>query len=427
VPRYLVALSVLAAAAAAGAGMYTVYATDREYSRQIENGDRAVAAEQPFQALEAYSGAIAMRPDSMLAHLKRGIIYRERGELDEAMRDLRRAAELDPTATQPQELLADLHLARQRYDRAAERYEAFLALDNRSPRVWYKLGLSRYRSGETAAAVIALRRAVALDRAAAEAHLLLGLALRDHGQPEESRNALETAAQLAPSLTAARDALAAMYAGPQPDRSIDQLEALAALDASRPERAVALGLAHARHRRYETAVIVLSRAVERFPADPLVYAALGRVWLEMAQARDDAIALKKAVEALRTAASQSEATSEALTDLGRALLRSGDPAAAERALLRAVARYPVTADAYRLLGGIAARSGRLQEARDALVQYATLAGAGQSVADAALQIADYSLRIGDVPAATRWLARAEGMDASPRAVEALQRRLPVAR
>ena len=68
----------------------------------------------------------------MLAHLKRGRTYRERGELESAARDLRRAVELDPTATLPLELLGDTYLSLARYDRAVERFEAYLSLDDRS-------------------------------------------------------------------------------------------------------------------------------------------------------------------------------------------------------------------------------------------------------------------------------------------------------
>ncbi len=96
-----------------------LYAADREYVRLIAAGDQAVNADQPFQALEAYSGAIAVRPEAMLAHLKRGMVYRSRGELVEALRDLRRAAELDPMATRPTELLGDTHMSLQRYEQAA--------------------------------------------------------------------------------------------------------------------------------------------------------------------------------------------------------------------------------------------------------------------------------------------------------------------
>ena len=421
--RYALALVVLAVAAVAGAAIYTAYATDREYARQIAIGDAAVAAEQPFQALEAYSGAIARRPDSMLAHLKRGITYRDRGELDEAVRDLRRATGLDPTATQAHELLGDAQLSLQRYERAAASFQAFLAIDDRSPRVWYKLGLARYRAGQPTLAEAALNNAVTLDRNSPETYLLLGLALRDEGDLPRAQTALQSALRLSPGLTAPREALAAIFM--QRDElalGIDQLEALAVLESTRPARHIALGLAHARAGHHEAAVLALSRAVERFPSEPQVYAALGHVWLTAAQRRGDPVALKKALEALSIAAGHPDASSESLTDLGRASLLSGDPAGAERVLRRAIARLPVSPDAFRHLATLAARGARIQEARDALIRYATLVGDATPAA-VAMQIAEYSLALGDPAAAARWADRAEDESGPTPALNALRRRI----
>lgn len=405
--RYVVAFLVLAAGVAAGAGFYIAYANDREYSRLIAAGDQAVVESHPFQALESYSGAIALRPESMVAHLKRGSTYRERGDLDAALKDLRRASELDPTATLPLELLGDTYLALQRFDRAEDRYQTYLGLDDRSPRVWYKLGLAYYRAADPARAREPLQKAVALDKAMAEAQLLLGLCLRDLGEAVLARKSLETAAQLAPGLTAPREALAGLFAAAGDNaRAIDQLEALAALDPSRPDRQVALGLAHARARRYEASILTLSRAVERFPDEPSVYAALGHVWLEAAEVRDDPVALKKAVQALTTAASHSDVASDTLADLGHALILSADAPAAERALRQAVMRLPVSPDAYRYLATLVVRDGRVQEARDALIRYATLVGDAESLAGVATQIASYSIRLGEPQLAMRWIDRA---------------------
>lgn len=425
--RYLAALVVLAAGVAAGAAVYTVSATESEYSRLVAVGDEAVTNGQSFQALEAYSGAIALRPDSMLAHLKRGMTYRDRGELDAALKDLRRASDLDPTATMPLELLGDTNLALERFARAAERYEAYVSLDDRSPRAWYKLGLARYRTGQPSKAREPLQRAIALDRSLAEAHFLLGLCMRDEGQLPLARKALEVATELAPALTAPREALAGVYRSiGETARAIDQLEALAALDPNRPQRFVALGLAHARARRHEAAVLTLSRAVERFPDEPQVYAALGRVWLDAAEASTDEVALKKALGALSTAASHSDVASETLTDLGRAWLLAGDPAAAERALRQAGTRLPVRPEAYRYLAILAARAGRLQEARDALIRFATLVGDAEPLAAVAAQIASYSIRLGEPRLARRWIDRAVDEAGTTPALAALRRRAEAA-
>jgi tetratricopeptide (TPR) repeat protein len=427
VRRSLVAFLLLAAAGAAAATAYAAYARDRDYARLVAAGDRA-AADQPFEALEFYSGAIAIQPESMIAHLKRGRMYRERGELEAAARDLRRATELDPTATLPLELLGDTYLSLARHDRAAARYEAYLALDDRAPRIWYKLGLARYRHGEPAVAIPALERAVGLDSSAADAHFVLGLCYREQGDPARARAALEAATQLAPGLTAPREALAGVYAASgDTGRAIDQLEALAALDPATAGRFVALGFAHANARRHEAAILTLSRAVERFPDDPTVYGALGRVWLDAADARRDPVALKKALEALTTAATHTDVASETLAHLGRAFMRNGDLGAAQRVLRQATARLPVYPPAYLDLAMVAGRAGRLQEARDALVSYAGLVDESVPLAQVATEIAGYSIRLGQPQLAVRWIDRAADETGDTPELAALRRRAADAR
>ena len=63
------------------------------------------------------------------------------------------------------------------------------------------------------------------------------------------------------------------------------------------------------------------------------YVALGRVWLETAQARGDRVELSKALEALEKAVAEEE--QRGLTLFGRALLLASDAEPAERMLLQA--------------------------------------------------------------------------------------------
>lgn len=403
-----IAVVIVAIAGVAGALAFGALANEREFDRLIAEGDAAVAAERGFQAIEAYSGAIALKPDSMLAHFKRGAVYQTQNELESALRDFRTASDLDASSLRAIESIGDVSVALGRHERAVERYESFVALDDHNARVFYKLGLSRYRAGRIKEAIEPLQQALQIDGGLGEAHYVLGLVQRDLGQLAPARKSLEEAARRSPaSQTAAREALADVYLlDGDYGRAINQLEALAALEPLRADRAIALGLVQARAGRDDTAVTTLGRAVERFPNAPQVYAALGHVWLIEAQRRDDRVALMKAVEALGIAASRSDASSETFADLGRAQMLLGDRPAAERALRQAVDKLPVPPEAYLQLADVTARDGRIQEARDALVKYVTLIGDQKPLASIATQIADYSVRLGEPAFAVRWFDRA---------------------
>ena len=370
--RWEIVLGVATAALVAGSVLaWTSIRQDREFQRLIATGDAALAQDQTFTAIEAFSGALALKPDSMLAYLKRGDTYRRRGELTAALRDLRAASALEPTAPRPVELLGDVNAGMGRYERAIEDYRRFIGLDDRSPRVLYKLAHTYYRNAQVSKAVAPLREALSIDGRLGEAHYLLGLCLRETGHPQEAVASLRRALELEPGLTVAREELVVLYATLNRDRdSIEQLEALATLEPSRPERLIRVGLAYARQGRTEAAIATLARAGERYPDDFAVYTALGRVWLESAP--DDQAAIAKARQALEIAASRAAATSETLTLYGRALFLSGDTNAAVRALEQAIARVPVEPIAYRYLAEAAAQTQDAALAENAGVLYAAL-------------------------------------------------------
>ena len=346
---------------------------DGEFQRLIAAGDAALAQDETYGAIEAFSGALALRNDSMLAYLKRGDAYRRRGELTAALRDLREAAALDPAAPRPVELLGDVNAAMGRHDQAAELYRGFTQLDDRSPRVLYKLGLAYYRNGQPAEAITPLESAVALDPRFVEAYYLLAMCLREQPDDDGAYRSLARAVEIDAAFVPAREELAALHAQAGRQReAVEQLEALAALEPARPERLVAVGLEYARWGRTDTAILTLGRAAERFSDNVAVYTALGRVWLTAAEQRNDRVALGKALEALQPRALAQGASSETLTLYGRAMFLSGNAAAAERVLADATAQTPVDPMAFRYLADAAERAGHAAVARDALLRYAAL-------------------------------------------------------
>lgn len=376
--------------------------------RLIESGEAAMARGDTSAAIEAFSGAIALKPDAMIGHLKRGEAYYHRNELEAALRDLRTAVDLDPYAPRSYESLGDVYYDLRRFDRAAERYQQGAALDDQAPRLFYKLALAHFGAAQPAEAEIALRRALALDERFAEAYYLLGLSLREMGRQKEAAAALRQAVSLDPALLAAREELASvsMRLGRADDR-IAQLEALRALDGG-GAREVALALAYARSGRTEYAIAALGRALERYPDYPHTRVALGRIWLDIAEARQDRVALGKALEALEAGASTAR-TSEALTLLGRALLRSGETRRAERLLQEASILRPVDPLAFLHLADAAGRLNRDEIARDALLDYHAITGDDPDPrrrAAFAARVAALARSTGHPSAAASWYARA---------------------
>jgi tetratricopeptide (TPR) repeat protein len=407
-----VLLGVLVVMAAYG---YRATSRERQYRDHIARGESAMARDDTAAAVASFTAALALRPESMLGYLRRGEAYRRQIDPESALRDLRRATELDPTSPRAFELFADVNYTLGRFERAAERYQDSARLDDRSARVQYKLALARYRTRQIAPAIAALEAAIALDDTLAEAHYLLGLCYRDLQKPTRSIAALERSLALAPALIGAREELADLLGrlGRSEDR-IEQLQSLLGLDPG-SSREVALGLAYASAGRPDSAVITLRRAAQRHPQQTRTYVALGRVWLETAQQHDDRVDLSKALEALGGAAG-SDRSSEALTLFGRAQLVSGDEEAALRTLQQAADQLPVDPMAFYLLAEVAERRGDREQALRALLDYQALEGEGldgRRRAALAIRIGDLSLRLGDLSTAVAFYQRAA--DVSPEA------------
>src|SRR5258706_4617580 len=375
--KLFAALLILAGLGLAGMLANQAVERDREYQRLIRQGDDALSRGQPFVAIEASSGAVALKPGSMLAYLKRGEAHLHRGDSPEtlmaALRDLRTAAELDPAASGAQEELGDVNFQLRRYANAAENYEAYLRLDDHSALVFYKLALAARGEGRLTRAVSALHDAVRFNASFAEARYMLGLCLKDRGQFRDAQNMFEQAIAISPALIAAREELADLHRLQSQTRDeIEQLEALRALDPSKAERMIAVGLAYSRTGNQEFAVNTLGQAVERFHDYPGVYAALGKVWLEAAEDRGDKAALRKALEALEPVASQSSATSEILGLYGRALALNGQNGEAARAFRQAMETFPTDPTVLPEFARVAQQLGRLEEARQALLRHTAL-------------------------------------------------------
>ncbi|MBP8275184.1 MAG: tetratricopeptide repeat protein [Acidobacteria bacterium] len=347
---------------------------DRQYRALLADGDQALAADNAFASAVAYSGALALRPESVAAHIRRGQAYRAQRREDDAIRDWTEASHLAPRSTQPLELLGDLYSQRGEDAQAATYFERCVQLDAQDPTRLYKLGLARYRAGSPSAAIDPLRRAVALNDNFAEAHYLLGLVLRDTQATPQAADALERAVRIAPSLTAAREELADLYrATGRPVQELTQLQALATLDPRTP-RSIAIALAEARGGQFDGAITTLTAAAEKDPNDSQVQLALGRVYLAKAERSVDRRSVTLALSALERALGGTARRSEGLTLLGRALYLSGDYEGASRILNEAVSTSPLIAEAFAYLADAYERINLPADAREALNRLDALEG-----------------------------------------------------
>jgi tetratricopeptide (TPR) repeat protein len=373
VKRLLGLLAAVALLAVGGVLVEQRIERDRHYRELLASGESRLGRGDTAKAIEDFSGALGLRPDSMAAHLRRGEAYRAEGRGDDAERDLVEAARLAPDSTAPALALGDLYNARENWALAATWYgQAALRLQDQA--LLYKLALARYRSGAAATAIDPLQRIVARDDAASQAYYLLGLAFRDSRHPDEAIRALERAVRSSPSMLPAREELADLYrAQNRPVDEMAQLQALAVLD-NRPARAVAIGLAQSQVGQFDAGIATLTDAARNNPASVPVATALSRVLLARADRGLDRPSAVRALAILSSPPVTDALTSESLALRGRAEFLSGDWSGAERTLTSAVQAAPVDVEAFAFLADTAERLGHDRAARDALASLDALEG-----------------------------------------------------
>ena len=402
---------MVAAIGAGAAGLQSLYA-DREFRRLLAAGEQALETGDTKSAIEAFSGALVLRPSSMVASLRRGEAYRKERRYDEAARDFKQAARLAPDAPQAFVALGDLYDFESRYAEAAEWYgQADARLNGQDPVLLYRLALVRFKMGAPGQALKPLEDAVAKNQASAEGHYLLGLVRRDLGKLTDAIVSLETAIAIEPMFIAAREELADVYR--TADRPIDELKQLQELARIDPQnvRQVAIGLAEAAHGQLDSAIGTLTRVQQTSPNDARLQLAIGRVYLERAERAEGSgdPSLERAFEMIERAIERSAPRSEGLALYGRALYLAERYTEAERALREAVATSPVAPESFQFLADAAERLGHDLLARDALMNFDRLEGdlaTAEVRARRARRIGELSLRAGDAKTALHELTRA---------------------
>ena len=134
------------------------------------------------KALQAYSGAVRVAPDSAAAHERAGMIYVAHGDHDSASQSFTTALEKDSRrwrSLNGQGVVADL---RGDYGDAQEAYERALANNPESTLLWNNLGYSYYLAGLLDAAGEAYDRALALDKTYEPAIANVGLLYARQGE-----------------------------------------------------------------------------------------------------------------------------------------------------------------------------------------------------------------------------------------------------
>lgn len=229
-------------------------------------------------------------------HNSRGIELADRGWLDEAIREFKKAIELDPESAHAHDNLATVYSEKKFYVQALEEYLTALRLEPDSATAHYNLACFLATHSHEMA-IEQYKEAIAQDPEYPDAHLNLGMTYADLDQRDEAKAEFKAAIEMEPSDALARHELAAMLMDEGDYRAaITLLNEVVRLEPENYEGWLDLGISYAQKGFYQEAERCYGKARDLDPDDVLLnynVAALYSLW----ERRPEAIAaLRKALE-----------------------------------------------------------------------------------------------------------------------------------
>ena len=286
------------------------------------------------QAVRELKGVLALDPRSAAGHMLLGQAYlgmRSISMVAEAKAELQQALDLDPTLLWARFYLAKVYIDQGRYDRAKEELELGLAERPKVPHFLSLLGEVHRKTGNPELAIQLNRQAVDLDSSLTPAHYYIALAFMDLKKEDEAIAELEksiASPYVAPEMYLT---LGSLYARKKRFNEGEELcRKAVALDPSRPEAHVNLAQLYNTRGASDQALEELRLAVEgkSFPSSPYYQQLQADVFFEKGRAYQAKRMFTEAVGSYLTALELNPNEGRSHRQLAEVYLRTGDHAKA---------------------------------------------------------------------------------------------------
>jgi tetratricopeptide (TPR) repeat protein len=294
-------------------------------------------------------------------HYDLGFVLAKEGKPAEALRQLQRAVQLRPSASEPHFQLAKVYKTLGHEEEANKEMSLFRQEKQQSAEedVASATGADANQllfKGDPGSAAESYRKALSLDPNNAKTWYNLSLALGELGQPTDQRKALEKSIQLDPSLARAYNQLGLLDAAEGKQASAEEeFKKAISLDPQSAEAESNLGTLYGRTSRTKEAEALLRSATEN---DPKLVEASLNLGLILASEGN----LAEAEPYLQSAVALAPENTAAESAFGMVETKLNKPDAAIRAFRKAVALQPQSAQTHLNLGIALADHFQIEEA-----------------------------------------------------------------
>jgi serine/threonine-protein kinase len=263
-------------------------------------GTALVVADNPVEGIGFYRAAVALRPESEVAHNNLGVALSKNGQLDAAMQEYRTAIDLDRKYASPHNNLGAALQDKGQLDAAMQEYRTAIALDPKYATPHYNLGKALADKQQLDEAIREWRTAIALDPKDAMAHSNLGNALAGKGQLDEAIREWRTAIALDPKYASPHYNLGKALADKQQlDEAIREYRTAIALDPKLAMPHNRLGNALAAKQQLDEAIQEYRQAIALDPKLAQPHCGLGATLLQLGHFAEAREAMRRCLDLLR--------------------------------------------------------------------------------------------------------------------------------
>lgn len=212
------------------------------------------------EAVTALRASLSLQP-SVGAYYVLGLCHYYKNEPEQALEQLQKTVELNPSFIQGRVLVSLLLLKKNRVDDAISEIKKALEKDERNALSHNILGSALMAKGMSSEGIAELNKALALDPNLADAHIRKGLYEFSKGRARETETELNAAVRINPELLNSRVLLASYYMNQS---------------------------------AYEKAIQILTKGLRGEKADGILYTLIGEAFLRQNKMNDAVTSFKKA-------------------------------------------------------------------------------------------------------------------------------------
>jgi tetratricopeptide (TPR) repeat protein len=207
------------------------------------------------EAIEEYKKAIRYDPQSALLRLELSRLYINKGLMDEAVRECLEAVALEPENVDALLTLGGLYSAENKTDLAAEHYKKVLSIDPQNRHAFRYLSDLYYSTNEYEKAIKLLNRFVKVEPRSVLGYYYLGRIYAEMEKWDEAEANYLKALEIDPSFVSALNDLATLYAfTKRPEKAITFFNQVLEVDPHNKRARTGLGQIYMRNKQLDEAI-----------------------------------------------------------------------------------------------------------------------------------------------------------------------------